>query len=49
VCRIAKNEKEVRNTLDDIWDKPEKTCEIIAKVIGKNKDVYEFEKMLEEE
>ena len=47
VCRTAKNEKEVRDILDLIWDKPNKSDEILTKTVGKNKDVYEFEKMLE--
>ena len=47
VCRAAKDEKEVRDVLTAIWEKPEKSDEIIVKVIGKNKEVYEFEKMLE--
>jgi hypothetical protein len=47
VCRVAKNEKEVRDVLTAIWESPEKSGEIIAKVVGKNKDVYDFEKMLE--
>jgi hypothetical protein len=47
VCRVAKNEKEVRDVLTVIWETPEKSSEIIAKVIDKNKEVYEFEKMLE--
>jgi DNA-binding Lrp family transcriptional regulator len=47
VCRTAKNEKEVRDILDLIWDKPSKSDEILTKTVGKNKNVYEFEKMLE--
>lgn len=47
VCRAAKDEKEVRDVLTAIWEKPEKSDEIIVKVIGKNKEVYDFEKMLE--
>ena len=47
VCRVAKNEKEVRDVLTAIWEIPEKSGEITAKVAGKNKEVYDFEKMLE--
>ena len=47
VCKAAKDEKEVREVITAIWESPEKSGEIIAKVIGKNKEVYEFEKMLE--
>ena len=47
ICRFARNEKEVREILEAVWEKPEKSGEILTKVAGKNKDVYEFEKMLE--
>jgi hypothetical protein len=47
VCRAAKNENEVREVLTAIWESPEKSSEIIAQVVGKNKEIYEFEKMLE--
>lgn len=47
VCRAAKDEKEVREVLLAIWEAPEKSSEILSKAIGKNKDVYDFEKMLE--
>ncbi|MCW4010015.1 MAG: hypothetical protein NWF05_05290 [Candidatus Bathyarchaeota archaeon] len=46
VCRVAKNEKEVRETLTAIWEKPEKSGKILAKVVNRNEGVYEFEKML---
>lgn len=46
ICRIARNEEEVRKTLEEIWENPEKGEDIIAKVVAKNDDVYEFEKML---
>ena len=48
VCRVARDEKEVRETLTMIWEKTEKAKDTIAKVVGKNRGVYEFEKMLEE-
>jgi hypothetical protein len=48
ICRIAKNEKEVREILTKIWENPEKSPEILSNVAGKNKEVYEFEKILEE-
>lgn len=47
VCRAAKNEKEAREILSAIWENPDKSNEILAKAVGKNKGVYEFEKMLE--
>lgn len=48
VCRVAKDEKDVRETLTMIWERPAKAQELIARVVGKNRGVYEFEKMLEE-
>ena len=47
VCRIAKDEKEVREVLQAIWDSPGKSEDTLAKAIEKNTDVYDFEKMLE--
>jgi hypothetical protein len=47
VCRTSKDEKEVREILEAMWDTPEKSDEILAKAIEKNADVYDFEKMLE--
>ena len=47
ICRIATDEGEVREVLDDIWTKPAKSEEILAKVAEKNKELYEFERMLE--
>jgi len=48
ICRISKDEKEVREVLEDIWENPEKSEEVLAKTADKNKDVYEFERTLEE-
>lgn len=48
ICKIARNEDEVREILDAVWKKPEKAEEIVAEVLEKNKDVYEFEKMIRE-
>jgi len=47
ICRVSRNEKEVRAILEKIWENPEKSNEILAKVADKNKEVYEFEKMLD--
>ncbi|MCL2643619.1 MAG: hypothetical protein FWD52_08970 [Candidatus Bathyarchaeota archaeon] len=48
ICRIAKDEKDVRDTLGLIWEKPASAKNITAQVIAKNRKVYEFEKALEE-
>jgi hypothetical protein len=49
ICRIAKNEKEVRDILTLIWESPDKAKEIVAKTKEKNKTVYAFERILEED
>jgi len=47
VCRIAKDEKEVREILEAIWENTAKSEEILNKVAEKKEAVYKFEKMLE--
>jgi DNA-binding MarR family transcriptional regulator len=47
VCRAAKDEKEVREVLEAIWENPNESGEILSKSAEKNKDIYDFEKMLE--
>ena len=48
ICRISKDEKEVREVLEEIWKGPEKSEGILNKVMENNRETYEFEKMLEE-
>jgi len=48
VCRISKDENEVREMLDAVWKSPEKSEELLAEALERNKDVYGFEKMMEE-
>jgi hypothetical protein len=48
VCKIAKDEKQVREILENIWNNPGKSEQILETTIEKNKEVYEFEKLLEE-
>ncbi|MEM0254146.1 MAG: hypothetical protein QXK78_06280 [Candidatus Bathyarchaeia archaeon] len=47
ICRLARDEDEVRRTLDEIWSSPEKEREILKSMAEKNRDIYEFERMLE--
>jgi hypothetical protein len=47
ICRYARDEREVREVLKSIWENPEKAKGILVNVTEKNKEVYEFEKMLE--
>jgi len=48
VCRIAKDEREVRELLEAIWENPVDSCDVLSRASEKNKDVYEFEKILQE-
>ena len=47
ICRVARDENEVRELLDFIWKYPEKSEEMLTKLLEKNRDVFEFEKLLE--
>jgi len=48
ICKVAKREEEVRGMLDAIWEEPKKGEEILGKTLEKNKELYKFERMLEE-
>ncbi len=49
VCRASRDEAQVRETLDAIWDKPAEASGAIVELTGKNQDLFRFEKMLESE
>lgn len=48
ICKIAKDEKQVREILQNIWKNPKESEQIFATITKKNKAVYELEKLLEE-
>lgn len=48
ICKIARNEGEVRTLLDAIWKDSGKSEEILSKIAEKNKELYGFERMLEQ-
>jgi len=48
ICKRARDEEEVREILDQIWKLPENSEGILSGLLEKNKDLYEFEKTLEE-
>jgi hypothetical protein len=48
ICRIAKNEKEVRQILDLIWKDPTTGQNVLVQAEVRNGDLYQFEKLLEE-
>lgn len=47
VCRIARNEKEVRELLENIWENTAESDKILNIMANKNRDVYDFEKVLD--
>jgi hypothetical protein len=46
ICRVCKDENEVRDALDNVWNEPMKMEEVIFNSFCKNQNVYEFEKAL---
>jgi len=48
ICKRAKNEEELREILEKIWSNPESSEEVLNELLEKNKELYMFEKMLEE-
>jgi hypothetical protein len=48
ICKIAKDEDEIREILDKVWKDPSKSDMLLASVIEKNRELYNFERMLEE-
>jgi len=47
VCEFAKDENEVRDTLDRIWNESGKAHEILRNIAVNNRQVYELEEKLE--
>ncbi len=47
VCRLARDEGEVRRTLDYVWSDSENASKILRDLQEGNEDLYRFEKMLE--
>ena len=47
ICRVARDEREVRRILDEVWDDSSRAKEILEKVVSKNEEVYKFERVLE--
>jgi histidine ammonia-lyase len=48
ICKVAKDEKQVREILEDIWKNPKKSEYALAAIVEDNKEVYDFEKLLEQ-
>jgi hypothetical protein len=47
VCRVARDEKEIRIILEMIWKEPGNSEAELAEVEGRNQDLFEFERSLE--
>jgi hypothetical protein len=47
ICKAAANEKEVKEALDAIWERPEKAREIWSGLLKRNRELFEFERMLQ--
>jgi len=47
ICKVARNEDEVREILNAVWKSPERAEEILAEVMERNKDIYDFERILQ--
>jgi len=49
VCRVARDEAQVRKALDALWKEPERAEEILFELRAENTDLYKFEEMLKSE
>jgi len=47
ICRASKDEIDVREILEKIWEIPKQGKEILSDVTRRNKEIFEFERMLE--
>jgi len=43
ICKVCKNEKDVRDALNKIWKEPKKAKAVIDHVFGQNQIIFEFE------
>jgi len=46
ICKVCKDEKDVRALLNEIWPNPSKAQEVLSEIASKNQSVFEFEKAL---
>jgi hypothetical protein len=46
VCKIAKDEEEVRQVLENLWSNPDRQEACLAEVESRNQSLYEFERKL---
>ena len=46
ICRVCRDEKDVRAVLDVIWKEPSKAMEVLSEAMARNQEIFEFEKVL---
>jgi hypothetical protein len=46
ICKMCRDEKDIRAVLDEIWQNPLKAQEILLETLIRNQSVFEFEKTL---
>ena len=46
ICRVCRDEKDVRAALDEIWKRPSKSQPILGETSNRNQHVFKFEKEL---
>lgn len=46
ICRICKDEKDVRTVLNEIWQNASKVHVILDESLNRNQSVFDFEKVL---
>jgi len=47
ICRAAKDESQIRETLDSFWEKPGEATATLGRLRQDNQDLYRFEERLE--
>jgi hypothetical protein len=47
ICKVARDEGQVRETLDALWKGPERAGEIMRELRAENEDLYRLEELLE--
>ena len=46
ICSVCKDERDVREVLDEIWQNPSKAQDILDEALDSNQGLFEFEKSL---
>jgi hypothetical protein len=46
ICRIAKDEKQVRELMNIVWNRPTDSQAILIEILNRNKNVFDFEQAL---